>query len=451
MGACCTKFGSYLLRKEESKVMSNGGTPKLINKLEHKQSFVVTHTTYEEKPTDENILPPPDENIDLSPQHHEDKLQPNKEDAETNSKENSETEVKVVTKTVIRSNSKSSSSSSSSSSDSELIENGTNSGNTITEESEIKQDLAEKQTSLAQDCEETNHLLETPTPESKEGDKPSSSSSEDENEKSTSETCEQPVVPENVTVTVVEFTESANDPETKSISSKSSSSSESGVESENHIPKIVEPKGETVSIKSEKESNSSVKSSTSETEINFVPESEIISRESPVPEIKVSEYPTDETEVEKLSSEESLKIKDDTKNLESKSTSSSSSSSSSSDSEEEPIDEAPKELPDHDDQNGEQEIESFEPEENEGLTNGDMVETLNVAETTNGHKSENSGSDSTSSSSSDDHDEIEVNDEVPVYDREFPKSYAQLVTPSGFNPGAGLEVANDNVPEGDFE
>ena len=104
-----------------------------------------------------------------------------------------------------------------------------------------------------------------------------------------------------------------------------------------------------------------------------------------------------------------------------------------------------------DHQNGEQEIESFEPEENEGLTNGDMVETLNVAETTNGHKSENSGSDSTSSSSSDDHDEIEVNDEVPVYDREFPKSYAQLVTPSGFNPGAGLEVANDNVPEGDFE
>merc|ERR1712170_190178 len=162
MGACCTKFGSYLLRKEESKVMSNGGTPKLINKLEHKQSFVVTHTTYEEKPTDGNILPPPDENIDLSPQHHEDKLQPNKEDAETNSKENSETEVKVVTgailvtKTAIRSKS---SSSSSSSSDSELIENGTNSGNTVSEESEVKQDLAEKQTSLAQDCEETNHLL----------------------------------------------------------------------------------------------------------------------------------------------------------------------------------------------------------------------------------------------------------------------------------------------------
>ena len=104
----------------------------------------------------------------------------------------------------------------------------------------------------------------------------------------------------------------------------------------------MEPKGETISIKSEKES---VKSSTSETEINVVPESEIITCESPVPEIKVSEYPTDETEVEKISSEESLKIKDDTKNLESKSTSSS--SSSSSDSEEEPIDEAPKELPDH--------------------------------------------------------------------------------------------------------
>ena len=59
---------------------------------------------------------------------------------------------------------------------------------------------------MAQDCEETNHLLETPTPESKEVDKPTSSSSEDENEKSTSEACEQPAVPENVTVTVVEFT-----------------------------------------------------------------------------------------------------------------------------------------------------------------------------------------------------------------------------------------------------
>jgi len=39
MGACCTKFGTYLLRKEESKVISNGGTPRL-NKLEHKQSFI---------------------------------------------------------------------------------------------------------------------------------------------------------------------------------------------------------------------------------------------------------------------------------------------------------------------------------------------------------------------------------------------------------------------------
>ncbi len=47
MGACCTKFGSYLLKKEEAKVISNGGTPKL-NKLEHKQSFVATPAATDE-------------------------------------------------------------------------------------------------------------------------------------------------------------------------------------------------------------------------------------------------------------------------------------------------------------------------------------------------------------------------------------------------------------------
>merc|ERR1712062_662531 len=41
MGACCTKFGTYLLRKEENKVVSNGGTPRL-NRVEHKQSFVAS-------------------------------------------------------------------------------------------------------------------------------------------------------------------------------------------------------------------------------------------------------------------------------------------------------------------------------------------------------------------------------------------------------------------------
>ena len=41
MGACCTKFGTYLLRKEESKIVSNGATPKL-NRVEHKQSFVAS-------------------------------------------------------------------------------------------------------------------------------------------------------------------------------------------------------------------------------------------------------------------------------------------------------------------------------------------------------------------------------------------------------------------------
>jgi hypothetical protein len=41
MGACCSKFGTYLIRKEEGKTVSNGGTPKL-NRLEHKQSFVAS-------------------------------------------------------------------------------------------------------------------------------------------------------------------------------------------------------------------------------------------------------------------------------------------------------------------------------------------------------------------------------------------------------------------------
>lgn len=41
MGACCAKFGTYLLRKEENKVVSNGATPKL-NRVEHKQSFVAS-------------------------------------------------------------------------------------------------------------------------------------------------------------------------------------------------------------------------------------------------------------------------------------------------------------------------------------------------------------------------------------------------------------------------
>jgi len=450
MGACCTKFGSYLLRKEESKVLSNGGTPKLINKLEHKQSFVVSHTTYEEKPSAENILPSPDEKIDLSPQHHEDKLQPNKDDEDSNSKENSETEVKVVTgaaiKGVIRSNSKSSSSSSSSDNDS--LENGTTSKNdqTVCQESDIKQDLAEIPRSLTQDVVETNELTETPTPENKEVDKSSSSSSEDEN---TAEASEKLAEPETVTVTVVESTESVNDPEseTKSISSKNSSSSDS--EDENNIPKVVEPEGEVASIKSDKESNSSRKSSTSETEINDEPEPEKkasqISSESPVPEITVTEYTTDEPEVEKLPSEESSK------------STSSSSSSSSSESEEEPIDEAPHELPDHNTHNKteDQEVESSEPEDKRDLTNGESVETPYVAETENNKISEKADSESeSSSSSSDDHDE-EDNEEEIVHTQaaenlskaEVQKSYAQLITPSGFNPGAGLEVANDNVPE----
>jgi len=39
MGACCSKLGSYMIRKDEAKTVSNGGTPRL-NKLEHVNSFV---------------------------------------------------------------------------------------------------------------------------------------------------------------------------------------------------------------------------------------------------------------------------------------------------------------------------------------------------------------------------------------------------------------------------
>jgi hypothetical protein len=46
MGACCSKFGTYFVKKEEGKT-GNGSTPKL-NKLEHKTSFIAekvnTHT-----------------------------------------------------------------------------------------------------------------------------------------------------------------------------------------------------------------------------------------------------------------------------------------------------------------------------------------------------------------------------------------------------------------------
>lgn len=63
MGASCTKFGSYLLRKEESKAVSNGGTPKL-NKLEHKQSFVASPTTVTAEETTNGVLPTsPPENL----------------------------------------------------------------------------------------------------------------------------------------------------------------------------------------------------------------------------------------------------------------------------------------------------------------------------------------------------------------------------------------------------
>jgi hypothetical protein len=38
MGGCCSKFGTYFVKKEEAK-SGKDGSPKL-NKLEHKASFV---------------------------------------------------------------------------------------------------------------------------------------------------------------------------------------------------------------------------------------------------------------------------------------------------------------------------------------------------------------------------------------------------------------------------
>ena len=38
MGGCCSKFGTYFVKKEEAK-SGQGSSPKL-NKLEHKTSFV---------------------------------------------------------------------------------------------------------------------------------------------------------------------------------------------------------------------------------------------------------------------------------------------------------------------------------------------------------------------------------------------------------------------------
>ena len=51
MGACCSKFGTYFVKKEEGKA-GHGSTPKL-NKLEHKTSFVADKdgkNDIEEKP-----------------------------------------------------------------------------------------------------------------------------------------------------------------------------------------------------------------------------------------------------------------------------------------------------------------------------------------------------------------------------------------------------------------
>jgi len=185
--------------------------------------------------------------------------------------------------------------------------------------------------------------------------------------------------------------------------------------------------------------------------------------ESPVPEITVSEYPTDEPEVEILPSEQSPETEDQT------SKSSSSSSSSSSESDDEPIDEVQHESPTAQDRKSadvlnkadEHDIESFEPEDNRDLTIGESVETPNVPETESGNISDKADSQLESSeaslSSSDDNDEIEeeiVHTQAENMSKVEVQSYAQLVTPAGFAPGAGLateEVASDNVLEEHIE
>jgi len=195
MGACCTKFGSYLLRKEESKVMSNGGTPKL-NKLEHKQSFVVVPTA--------NGVKTSDGNVDLSPQHHEDKLQPNEVVPDENPKE------------VVKSRSRSSSSSSSSSSDKDSIGNEVNQINNEIECQEVQEAL-----------EKPNLVPETATLENKESEIAEKSSSEDLSQKEMVSTND---IPQAESVIVQTF--ETDDFDTKSNSSRKSSSSESQSETE---------------------------------------------------------------------------------------------------------------------------------------------------------------------------------------------------------------------------
>jgi len=446
MGACCTKFGSYLLRKEESKV-SNGGTPKL-NKLEHKQSFVVAPANTNNEKT-----------ADLSPQHHEDKLQPNKEDTDTQSKE-SDSEGNPVVRIVPKETAaKSGSSSSSSSSDTESLDNAdTNSRNDqILCQKSLGETISD---SLSKDVvvEVPKPLPETPTPESKDFEAAAidKSSSEDENTQHKTET-EMNISQEvSEPVIIVQATEAENCEKAKSISSKKSSSSSSSSSSESETEEIttddVQKSVATPLLNAETKSNSSKISleSGKEEVINEPPNNDTesnlpqITIESPVPDVKSSESEADVENSPSIEHSESEQNK-----------SSSSSSSSQSESENEAEDKyesanrSPTSKPVSPDNKSADEpvVKSLETE---NLTNGDTRETPANFET---------GVDNSSVSEKVSEEEavrglrtvIHVSEgeteeiKIEKVSKVEVQSYAQLVTPTGYGGG------NDGGYSGDYD
>ena len=99
----------------------------------------------------------------------------------------------------------------------------------------------------------------------------------------------------------------------------------------------------------------------------------------------------------------------------------------------------------------EQEIELSEPKDNGASTNGELLAAQNDVEIEIAPEKEDSDTESSSSSSSH-NDKLDANNEEVIDTQaveniskvEVQKSYAQLITPSGFNAGFGSEVANDN-------
>jgi len=466
MGPCCTKFGSYLLRKEESKV-SNGGTPKL-NKLEHKQSFVVAPANTNNEKT-----------ADLSPQHHEDKLQPNKEDTDTQSKE-SDSEgnpvVRIVPKEPVA---KSRSSSPSSSSDTESLNNAdTNSRNDqILCQKSLGETISDFALSKAVDVEVSKPVTETPTPEATATvDK---SSSEDESHQQETEiNISQPEVSDPI-IGVQAESENLREKAGSISSKKSSSSSSSESETEETATDDVQKSVATALLNAETKSNSSKISLESEKDEppNNDTESNLpqITIESPVPDVKSSES---EADVEKSPSIEHSESEQN------KSSSSSSSSQSESENEAEdkyesanrsptskpmsPDNKSP--VPDvKSSESGNEAEDKYEsanrsptskpvsPDnksadepvvkslDTENLTNGDIKACKALGDTCETTANFETGIDNSSGSekvlsaeeaSSDEANEVETEEtEIEKVSKVEVQSYAQLITPAGYGGG----------------